>query len=216
MQPLGVGAVGASVGPLVLQGLDEALGLAVRLRAVGPGVPQCHASGGVSIARVYRPPVATVIRPPGQPVGRLGISEQYVSSISSFLGVEQRAVRREPLAVALALDHDLVAGVGEPVECAVAEDRVVEEAEPLLDGAVRGDDEARAAVAPDNQLVEVDRLLCAEPVQPEVVEDQQVGGEEAAEGLLGGVVDPCLRQLAEVLDWSAVTKRTLCPERTAA
>ena len=45
----------------------------------------------VSIARVYRPPVATVIRPPGQPVGRLGISEQYVSSISSFLGVEQRA-----------------------------------------------------------------------------------------------------------------------------
>ena len=49
----------------------------------------------LSIARVYRPPVATVIRPPGQPVGRLGISEQYVSSISSFLGVEQRAVRRE-------------------------------------------------------------------------------------------------------------------------
>ena len=47
----------------------------------------------LSIARVYRPPVATVIRPPGQPVGRLGISEQYVSSISSFLGVEQRAVR---------------------------------------------------------------------------------------------------------------------------
>ena len=134
----------------------------------------------MSIARVYRPPVATVIRPPGQPVGRLGISEQYVSSISSFLGVEQRAVRREPLAVALALDHDLVAGVGEPVECAVAEDRVVEEAEPLLDGAVRGDDEAGAAVAPDNQLVEVDRLLCAEPVQPEVVEDQQVGGEEAS------------------------------------
>ena len=87
-------------------------------------------------------------------------------------------MRREPLAVALALDHDLVAGVGEPVECAVAEDRVVEEAEPLLDGAVRGDDEAGAAVAPDNQLVEVDRLLCAEPVQPEVVEDQQVGGEE--------------------------------------
>ena len=35
-------------------------------------------------------------------------------------------------------------------------------------------------MAPDNQLVEVDRLLCAEPVQPEVVEDQQVGGEEAS------------------------------------
>ena len=33
----------------------------------------------------------------------------------------------QPLAVALTLDHDLVAGVGEPVEGAVAEDRVVEE-----------------------------------------------------------------------------------------
>ena len=55
----------------------------------------CRVTGQhrLSIARVYRPPVATVIRPPGQPVGRLGISEQYVSSIRSFLGVEQRAVR---------------------------------------------------------------------------------------------------------------------------
>ena len=46
----------------------------------------------VSIARVYKPPVAMVIRPPGQPVGRLGISEQYVSSIGSFLRLEQGAV----------------------------------------------------------------------------------------------------------------------------
>ena len=36
-QPLGVGAVGPGVGPLVEQGLDEALGLAVGLRPVGPG-----------------------------------------------------------------------------------------------------------------------------------------------------------------------------------
>ena len=57
-------------------------------------VPKAISAGPtLSIARVYRPPVATVIRPPGQPVGRLGISEQYVSSISSFLGVEQGAVR---------------------------------------------------------------------------------------------------------------------------
>ena len=39
----------------------------------------------------------------------------------------------------------------------------------------------------------------AQPVEPEVVEDQQVGGEEGAERLLGGVVDAGLRQLAEVL-----------------
>ena len=56
-------------------------------------VAQRVEEGVVSIARVYRPPVATVIRPPGQPVGRLGISEQYVSSITSFEAFEQRAVR---------------------------------------------------------------------------------------------------------------------------
>ena len=49
---------------------------------------------------------------------------------------------REPLAVAVAFDNDLVAGVGEAVEGAVAEDGILEEAEPLLDGAVGGDDEA--------------------------------------------------------------------------
>ena len=44
-QPLGVGAVGAGVGPLVLQDLDETLGFAVRLRAVGPRVRQPHVCG---------------------------------------------------------------------------------------------------------------------------------------------------------------------------
>ena len=127
--------------------------------------------------------------------------------------LEQGTVRREPPSVALALDHDLVARVGEPVQGAVAGDRVVEEAEPLLDGAVGGDDEARAAVAADDQLVEVDRLLRAQPVEPEVVEDQQVGGEEGAERLLGGVVDAACAISRKY--WSAATKRTLCPERTA-
>ena len=35
-------------------------------------------------------------------------------------------------------------------------------------------------MASDRQLVEVDRLLVVEPVQAEVVEDQEVGAEEAA------------------------------------
>ncbi len=43
------------------------------------------------------------------------------------------------------------------------------------------------------------RLLRAEPVEPEVVEDEQVGGEEASEDLLGRVVDAGLRHLAEVV-----------------
>jgi hypothetical protein len=41
-------------------------------------------------------------------------------------------MRREPHAVALALDDNLVADVGEVVEGAVAEDGVLEEAEPFL------------------------------------------------------------------------------------
>lgn len=68
-------------------------------------------------------------------------------------------VGREPLTMALAFDD------------AVAEDRVVEQAEPLLDPAVGGDHEAGRWVAGDDQLVEVDLLLLVEPVQVEVVED---------------------------------------------
>ena len=40
------------------------------------------------------------------------------------------------------LDDDLVAGVGETVQGAVAQDGIVEEAEPLLHRPVAGDDEA--------------------------------------------------------------------------
>ena len=74
-------------------------------------------------------------------------------------------MRGEPLPVAGAFDDDLVAGVGESVEGAVAEDGIVEEAEPFLDGPVGGDDEAGDAVSADDQLVEVGGLLGGEPVE---------------------------------------------------
>ena len=93
----------------------------------------------------------------------------------------------------------MAARVGAPVEGAVGEDRVVEETQPLLHGAVRGDDEARAAVAPDDELVEVDGLLRGEAMEHEVVENEQVGHEEAAGNLLGGAVDAGLHHLAEVV-----------------
>ena len=107
-------------------------------------------------------------------------------------------MRRESLAAALAFNGDLVAGVGQPVEGAVAKDQVVEQAEPLLDRAVGGDHEAGRSVAGDDQFVEVDRLLLAEPVQAEMVKDQEVGAEEAAEGLVDRAVDAGLGHLAEV------------------
>jgi len=54
-------------------------------------------------------------------------------------------------------------------------------------------------VTPDDQLVEVDGLLRGEAMEPEVVEDEQVGRQEATEDPLGGVVDAGLRHLAEVV-----------------
>ena len=104
---------------------------------------------------------------------------------------------REPLSVALAVNGDLVAGVGQPVEGAAREDRVVEQAEPLFDIAVGRNHEAGCTVTGDGQFVEVDRLLVVEPVQAEVVEDQEIGREEAAEGLVDGAVDAGLGHIAE-------------------
>ena len=83
---------------------------------------------------------------------------------------------RQAFAVAGAFDDDLVAGVGQAVEGTVAEDGIVEETEPLVDGSVAGDDEAGRPVAIEDELVEVRRLLWGEPVQTEVIEDEQVGG----------------------------------------
>ena len=60
---------------------------------------------------------------------------------------------RQPFPVALAFDDDLIAGVGQPIQGAVAQNGVFEEAEPFLHAAVAGDDEAGGPVATDNELV---------------------------------------------------------------
>jgi len=51
------------------------------------------------------------------------------------------------LAVALAVDDDPAAGVGEPVVGAALEDRIVEETEPLFDVMAGGEHKAGRAVA---------------------------------------------------------------------
>ena len=80
---------------------------------------------------------------------------------------------RELFPVAGPLDDDLVAGVGQPVQGAVAQDGVIEEAEPFLHGPVAGDDEAGDPVSADDQLVEVGGLLAGEPVEAQVAQDEQ-------------------------------------------
>ena len=120
----------------------------------------------------------------------------------------------EPFPVAGALDDDLAAGVGEAVESAVAKNRVVEDAEPLVHRPVGGDDEAGSPVAIEDEFVEVRRLLGGEPVQPQVTQDEQVRGQEGPEGAV---------QELSTLAWavarkkpSAWLKRTVWLKRTAA
>ena len=81
-------------------------------------------------------------------------------------------MRRQSLAVAGAFDDDLIAGVGQPVQRAVAEDGVSEETEPLIHGAVAGDDKAGSPVPVEDELVQIGGLRRGEPVQPEVIEDE--------------------------------------------
>ena len=83
-------------------------------------------------------------------------------------------VGRQFLSVAGPLNDDLVAGVGQAIQGAVSQDRVVEEAEPFLHGPVAGDDAAGDPVSADDQLVKVGGLLAGEPVETQVGQDEQI------------------------------------------
>jgi hypothetical protein len=78
--------------------------------------------------------------------------------------------------------------VREAIEGALGEDGIVEQSDPLVDGAVAGNDGGGTPVAFEDHLVEVAGLLCGQAPKPEVIEDEEVGGQEATEDLLGGVV----------------------------
>ena len=122
-------------------------------------------------------------------------------------------MRGQPFPVAGALDDDLVAGVGQPVQGAVAEDGIVEEAEPFFDGPVAGDDEAGGPVAVEDEFVEIGGLLGGEPVQSQVVEDEQVGvrkDRKARSTELSTLA--CAMALKKSSAW---LKRTVCPARMA-
>ena len=91
-------------------------------------------------------------------------------------------------AVSFSFYDDLVRVVGEAVEGALGEDRVGEERDPLLDVPVAGDDGRGPAVALDDDLVEVRGLPLVESADAEVVDDEEVRGDEAPHDLVGGVV----------------------------
>jgi hypothetical protein len=99
--------------------------------------------------------------------------------------------------VAVALDDDLVGVVGEAINRTLGEDGIVEERDPLVDGAVAGDDGGGAAVAFEDDLVEIAGLLGVEAAQAEVVDDEDVGGKEATQDLLGRMIGAGLVEALE-------------------
>jgi len=84
--------------------------------------------------------------------------------------------------------------VGQAVQRAVGEDRVVKEGDPFVHGPVARDDGRGAPMALDQDIVEVTRLLGGELAQAEVVEDEQVRREPAPQLALEGIVGPGLMQ----------------------
>lgn len=78
--------------------------------------------------------------------------------------------------------------MSETVQGALGEDGIVEQGDPLVDGAVGGDDGRGASMALDDDLVEVAGLLGIEAPQSEIIDDQEVWCQQAAQDPFGGVV----------------------------
>jgi len=90
----------------------------------------------------------------------------------------------ETLTIAGAIDDDLVAGMGQAIKGAVAEDRIIKQSQPLIYRPVTGDNEAGVAMPGDDHLMRVGRQLGSELLQAEIVQDDQGGGSEGTKGLL--------------------------------
>ena len=128
----------------------------------------------MSIFMVIRPAIFTDIQPPRER-GELTII-RFSRRVNHPLCAQERAVRREPSPVARAFDDDLVAGVGQAIQSAVAQDGVIEEAQPFVHGPVAGDDEAGRPMPVEDEFVEVGGLLGGQAMETQVIEDEQVGG----------------------------------------
>src|ERR1700694_3523696 len=106
---------------------------------------------------------------------------------------------RELGAVARPFDDELVRSIRQTVQGAIAQEGIVEERQPLVHAAVRGDRETAVAVTSDDQLVQVGALLSVQASQSKVIQDQKVRRQVAAEDLLKRVVGARLAQLSKPL-----------------
>ena len=118
---------------------------------------------------------------------------------------------REPFPVAGAFDDDLVAGVGQPIQGAVAQDGVIEETQPFVHGPVAGDDEAGRPMPIEDEFVEVGGLLGGQAMETQVIEDSRSGDRKARFTELS-----TLAWAMALKKSSAWLKRTEYPARMAA
>ena len=89
---------------------------------------------------------------------------------------------------AVAGDDDLVGVVRQPIQRGRGEERALEQVRPLGEGAVAGDDERALLVALVDDLVEVLGSGRVQGLEPEVVEDEQVGADVGGQAALVGAV----------------------------
>ena len=121
---------------------------------------------------------------------------------------------REPFPVAGAFDDDLVAGVGQPVEGAVAQDGVIEETQPFVHGPVAGDDEAGRPMPIEDEFVEVGGLLGGQAMETQVIEMSRSGVRKDRKARSTEL--STLAWVRALKKKSAWLKRTEYPARTAA
>ena len=89
--------------------------------------------------------------------------------------------------------------MGEAVQGALRQNRVFEQRDPFLHRPITGQNGRRAAVPLDDDLVDVAGLQRVQATQAEVINDQQIRGQEPPEGLLVGVICPRLPQFLQEL-----------------
>ena len=75
-------------------------------------------------------------------------------------------------------------GVGQSVQGAIAENGIVEEAQPFVRAAIGSDAKARSSMTLDDELVQIVTLLGGQPAEAEIIQDDKIRSQIATE-------DPC-------------------------
>jgi len=87
--------------------------------------------------------------------------------------------------------------VQQAVDGGAGEQLVLEERAPLVDRPIRSDDQGAALIPLADHFVEVERFVVDQGAQPEVVDDQQIGGGEAQQLAVVGLIGAGHAELGE-------------------